>query len=43
MIFENPGPVLAADMTRLTLDPLADFPRPRGLVTITVYHMAKGG
>ena len=38
VIFEQAGLVPAADITSTPLEPLIQFPRPGGLVTITVYR-----
>lgn len=38
VIFEQAGLVPATDITSTTLEPLIQFPRPGGLVTITVYQ-----
>jgi 4-amino-4-deoxy-L-arabinose transferase-like glycosyltransferase len=40
VVFEQAGLVLATDITSTMLEPVAEFPRPGGLVTITVYRPA---
>jgi hypothetical protein len=40
VIFEQAGLVPATDITSTALEPLMQFPRPGGLVTITVYQPA---
>lgn len=38
VIFEHQGMVPVTDITTVSLEPVAEFPRPGGLVTITVYQ-----